>query len=228
MHIFAKRIVLVAVLAVGALLSATPTLAATATDVPVYKPPPRGAPSNRVGMGTRGTHPPPQIWALAPDHTGLTTRDQPSLYWYVSKPVITRIEITAVSNQGVTTILETRVASPAAGGVQRIDLARYDIRLQPGIEYRWSVTLESDPRQRSKSAAIERIVPSPHLAKRIETTPRTKHAAVYAEEGIWYDAIASLGDLIEQSPDDLALRVQRAALLEQVGLKKAAAGDVRR
>jgi hypothetical protein len=228
MRIFAKRIALVAVLAVGSLLSGTPTGAATASDVPVYKPPPRGAPSGRVGMGTRGVHPPPQIWALAPDHPGLTTREQPSLYWYVSKPVATRIEITAFSNQRVTTILEKRVASSAAGGVQKMDLARYAIRLQPGVEYRWSVTLESDPRQSSNSAAIERIVASLQLAKRIEATPRTEHAAVYAEEGIWYDAIASLGELIEQSPDDPALRLQRAALLEQVGLKTAAAGDVRR
>ncbi len=228
MRIFSKRIALVALLAVGALLSGTPAVAATSSDVPVYKPPPRGAPSGRVGMGTRGMHPPPQIWALAPEHTGLTTRDQPSLYWYVSKPVAVRIEITAVSNQGVATVLETGVASPAAGGVQKMDLARYGILLQPGIEYRWSVILESDPRQRSNSAAIERIVASPELAKRIEATPRTKHAAVFAEEGIWYDAVESLGELIEQSPDDLALRHQRAALLEQVGLKNAAAGDLRR
>lgn len=228
MRIFVKRIALVAVLAVGVLLSGTPAVAAAASDVPVYKPPPRGAPSGRVGMGTRGTYAPPQIWALAPNHTGLTTRDQPSLYWYASEPVATRIEITAVGNQGVTTILETRVARPAAGGVQKMDLARYGIRLQPGIEYRWSVTPESGPKQSSISAAIERIVASPQLAQRIETTPRTKHAAVYAEEGIWYDAIASLGELIEQSPDDLALRLQRAALLEQVGLKMTAAGDARR
>jgi len=228
MRIFAKRIALVAVLALGALLPGICAAAASASDVPVYKPPPRGAPSGRVGMGTRGAHPPPQIWALAPDHTGLTTHDQPSLYWYASKPVAARIEITAAGKYGVTTIFETHVTSPAAGGVQKVDLAHYGIRLQPGIEYRWSVALESDPRQRSNSAAIERIAPSQHLTKRIEESPRAKQAAAYAEEGIWYDAIASLGELIERSPDDVALRTQRAALLEQVGLKEAAAGDVRR
>lgn len=228
MRILAKRIAVIAVLAVGVLLSGTSAVAADANDVPVYKPPPRGAPSGRVGLGTRGIHPPPQIWALAPDHTGLTTHDQPSLYWYVSKPVATLIEITVVSNQGATTVLRTRVASPAAAGVQKMNLARYGIRLQPGIEYWWSVTSENDPRQRSNSVAIERIVPSQQLAKRIDATPRTRRAAVYADEGIWYDAIASLGELIEQSPGDRALRVQRAALLEQVGLKAAAADDLQR
>jgi len=179
-------------------------------------------------MGTRSMRPPPQIWALAPEHTGLTTLEQPSLYWYLSKPVAIRIEIAAVGNQGVTTVFETRVASPATGGVQKMDLARHGIRLQPGIEYRWSVTPETAPKQSSNSAAIERIVASPQLTQRIEATPRVKHAGVYAEEGIWYDAIAALGELIEHSPEDLELRAQRAALLEQVGLKMAAAGDVRR
>ncbi len=226
MRILAKRIALVALLGAGALLTDTLNFAAPAADVPVYKPPPRGAPSGRVGMGTRGSHP-PQIWALAPDHTGLTTREQPSLYWYVSKPVATRIEITTVSNKVVTTVFETRVPNPSADGMQKVDLTRYDIHLQPGIEYRWSVTVENDPGQSSKSAAIERIAASSELTRRIEASPKAKHAAVYAEEGIWYDAIAALGELIEQSPDDRSLRAQRAALLEQVGLNTPAAGDLR-
>jgi hypothetical protein len=228
MYRFAKRTALVAILAVESLLFGTLAGAAAASDVPGYKPPPRGAPSGRVGLGTRGINPPRQLWALAPDHTGLTTRDQPSLYWYASKAIAARIEITAVGNQGVKTILDERVDSSATAGVQKIELARYGIRLQPGVEYRWSVSLESDPTQRSNSAAIERIAANAALAKRIESSPRTERAAVYAEEGIWYDAIASLGELIEQSPGDLALRAKRAALLEQVGLNDAAAGDARR
>lgn len=52
--------------------------------------------------------------------------------------------------------------------------------------------------------------------------------AVDAATGIWYDAIASIGGLIEQSPDDASLRTQRAALQEQIGLKDAAAADRQR
>jgi hypothetical protein len=227
MNLLVRRTSLVAGLAAGALVLGMLGGAAAASDPPTYKPPPRGAPSGRVGLGTRSIHPPPQVWALAPDHTGLTTRDQPSLYWYVLKPVASRIEITAFTSQGIKTLLDESVASPVAAGVQRMDLARYGVRLEPGVEYRWSVSLEGDPKQRSNSVAIEFVAASPALAQRIASTPRTERAAVYAGEGIWYDAIAALGELIEQSPNDAALRMQRAALLEQVGLKEAAAGDKR-
>jgi Flp pilus assembly protein TadD len=47
-------------------------------------------------------------------------------------------------------------------------------------------------------------------------------ARIYAEEGVWYDAIDALSRAIEKSPNDAALREQRAALLEQVGLQAAA------
>lgn len=228
MKLFAKQIVVVAVLALGTHLFGTLTGTAGAADLPSYKPPSRGAPAGRVGMGTRGIIPPPQIWALAPDHTGLTTREQPSLYWYATKSVTARIELMAINNQGMKTILEESVVSPASAGVQRIDLARYGIRLQPGIEYRWTVSSETDSKQRSNNGWIQRVDPNSGLAKRIEATPKTGHAAIYAEEGIWYDAIASIGELIEQSPGDTSLRMQRATLLEQVGLKEVAAGDARR
>src|SRR5437867_13335867 len=55
----------------------------SAASAPVYKPPLRGAPGGRVGGGTRGTQERDifVLSVLAPDHTGLTTREQPSLFW---------------------------------------------------------------------------------------------------------------------------------------------------
>ena len=158
---------------------------AVAADVPSYKPPSRGAPSDRVGGGTRGIIPPPQIWAMAPDPTGLTTREQPSLYWYLPRRVATHLEIMAVGDQVVKPLLAVTIASPAAPGVQRLDLVRHGVRLQPGVQYRWNLTFENDPKQRSNTGWIQRIEPGSGLAKRLESTPKTGHAALYAAEGIW-------------------------------------------
>lgn len=166
--------------------------------------------------------------AFAPDHTGLTTREQPSLYWYLSRPATTRVEITSVNGQAENPLLELSVASPSSAGVQKLDLARHGVRLQPGIEYRWNVSFDSDPKQRSNRGRIERVVPGAALAKRLEAAPKAGQPAVYAEEGLWYDAIAAIGELIDQSPNDAELRRQRAALLEQAGLPGAAAADARR
>jgi hypothetical protein len=50
---------------------------------------------------------------------------------------------------------------------------------------------------------------------------------VYAQHGVWYDAIAALSSQIDATPEDPTLREQRAALLDQVGLSEVAAYDRR-
>lgn len=229
MGVSPRQITALALLVIAAPLSGTLIGVTIASDLPTYKPPSRGAPSTRVGGGTRSMPPAArQIVVFAPDHTGLTTRAQPSLYWYLSKPATTRVEITSINRQAENLLLGLSVASPSSAGVQKLDLANHGVRLQPGVQYRWHVSLALDPLQRSNSGAIERIEASPELAKRLQATPRAGQGTVYAEEGIWYDAMASIGDLIEQFPNDAALRTQRASLLEQIGLKEAAASDLRR
>jgi hypothetical protein len=49
--------------------------------------------------------------------------------------------------------------------------------------------------------------------------------ALYAEAGIWYDAIDQLSKQISADQSNRQLRERRAALLEQVGLREAAAFD---
>jgi len=50
-------------------------------------------------------------------------------------------------------------------------------------------------------------------------------ASFYAQQGIWYDALAALTAGIEAQPQNSQLREQRAALLDQVGLAEVAARE---
>ena len=43
---------------------------------------------------------------LAPDHSGFTTSEQPSLYWYISAPTSLPVELTVMDPQGVQPILK--------------------------------------------------------------------------------------------------------------------------
>ena len=62
-----------------------------------YKPPKRGMPGGRIGGGTRGkTDGYPILTVLAPDHTGLTTKTRPVLYWYLSTATPKQIEFTLI------------------------------------------------------------------------------------------------------------------------------------
>lgn len=188
----------------------------------VYKPPLRGAPGGRVGGGTRGTGNVFVLSALAPDHMGLTVSEQPSLYWFISATTSLPIEVTITHPQGVKPLFERRLAGPVEKGVHRIDLAEAGVRLAPGVPYRWSVTVIPDANRRSRdilaAATIERVELPADVGTKLQQAPRQDLAGVYAEAGFWYEALASLSELIDRAPADAALRRQRAELLTQVGL----------
>lgn len=195
----------------------------------VYKPPLRGAPARRVGGATRGSGDADMVLTvLAPDQTGLTTRAQPTLYWYASRPSTATIELTLIADAAEVPVMSRNVVV-AQAGVHAIDLARYGVTLAPDTEYEWFVSAVQNPAQRSKDltsgGTIRRVAPDPALQARIAAAGERAAPGIYADAGLWYDAIESLSRLIERDPGDKALRRGRAALLEQVGLPAAAASD---
>lgn len=200
-----------------------PTVAQAAdANAPVYNPPKRGAPAGRVGGGTRGDRTAFTLSVLAPDHTGLTTSEQPSLYWYISNPTSLPIEFTLMNPAEVKPVLETKIAPPAKPGIQRIRLADYKIRLTPNTPYRWFVAVVPDADRRSKDilagGAIERIEMPGDLKAKLASAGKTEAPSVYAQAGIWYDSLQAISDLIEAAPQNQDLKNQRATLLSQIGL----------
>jgi Domain of Unknown Function (DUF928) len=192
-------------------------------SVPVYTPPKRGAPGGRIGGGTRGTQREVfMLSVLAPDHSGLTTREQPSLYWFISSSTSLPVELTVMDPQGVQPILETRLPAPVAAGVHRIRLADYNVRLAPGAAYRWFVSVVPDSDRRSKDitagGAIERVEMPEGLKAKVGQAAKSDLPSLYGEAGLWYDTVAAISELIEAAPQDQSLRKQRTALLAQVGL----------
>ena len=112
---------------------------------------------------------------------------------------------------------------------QRLRLKDLGIQLKPGIEYRWFVGMVTDPQQRSNdviaSGTIMRNEAPSTLTQKLAQSDKRAVPFIYAEEGYWYDAIATVSDLIAANPGDAALRQQRATLLEQAGLDEAARFD---
>ena len=205
---------------------------AKAEDEVAYTPPMRGAPQRRIGGSSRGAETPlPSVFVLAPDHVGLTTAEQPSLYWYISGPTRVRVEVTLVEEKRVAPLVETPVAPLAGAGVQRLRHADLKVSLEREVEYQWTVSLVPDDRERSSDVisggVIKRVAPPAGLQEKLAGASREARPRVLAAAGLWYDAIAELSELIEANPGDRVLREQRARLLEQVGLPDAAAADRR-
>jgi hypothetical protein len=198
--------------------------------MPLYVPPKGSAAGGRFSDSSRrGTHDVPTLIALAPNHVGLTKHKQPTLYWYLSKPTTYSIVFTLVDSHAIEPVLETRLNSPKGPGIQAVRLSDYGISLVPGVPYRWFVAAmpDRDPSSRDiiAGALIEHVdyVEALYLAE----AGRGDEVHRYAEAGLWYDAIHAICSLIQAHPQEQIYRMQRASLLEQIGLKEIAKYDSR-
>lgn len=199
--------------------------------LPIYTPPLRGAPANRIGGGTRGVGAPRlALEVIAPDdHTGLTSAAQPRLYWYASEPVSAPIDFTLLAGDAEQPVVEQRLPAVTEPGIQPVALSSLGATLKPGIEYRWFVSVVIDATQRSRHVTaggnIRLEDANKQLRARLRKADERTAPLIFAQAGYFYDAIDGLSQLIARNPKDAGLRDQRAALLEQVGLEKVAAAD---
>ena len=205
---------------------------ATAPATPVkFRPASKGAASVRVAGGSRGSGDDAiTLDVLAPDDVGTTTEEEPSLFWFQSKPSKAKFELTLLQENKAKPIVQIDVDLASKTGIQRLKLSEHGGKLALGTEYQWVVALVDDSDNRSKdlvaSGVIKRIEPPADLKRKIAATPTSSLAGVYAEAGIWYDALSALSDQIEAHPENKELRRTRADLLRQVGLKAAARADL--
>jgi len=190
-----------------------------------YRPPMRGAPVRRVGGGTRGADDTiPFIAALAPDDTGFTISKEPVLYFYMAFPWEGQVMFSLVEAETLSTVIETQI-NVNQSGILGISLKDLKVSLETGVEYEWYVALVPDTENRSldviTTGAVKRIQADVDLADKLSAAPLKPHF-VYAEQGLWYDAIDAINKLIDKHPGDKTLREERISLLEQVGLKEVA------
>ena len=196
---------------------------------PAYKRPPRGAPGGRVGGASRGTIkatvPLPTIDLLAPDeHTGLTTSATPTLYFFVSQPIAWPTQFTISTATQPKPILEVNIPAPREAGVYSIRTADYPVRLEPGVLYTWSVSVILNPKARSRdivaSASLLRTTAEPTIAAALRAAPPDRRAALLAQAGLWYDAVAAAAEMA-----GLDRHAALDALMNEVGLVEPARYD---
>lgn len=192
-----------------------------------YRPSNVGAAAVRLTGGSRGTGDDTVVLdVLTPDEVATTLEEQPSLFWFQSNPANARFELTLLQEKQPRPLVHIKIDRSTKAGIQRVKLSDHGAKLKTGVDYQWVVALVSDPDNRSTdlvaSGAIKRIEPSAELREKIKKADPKALPGIYAEAGIWYDALSSLSDQIEANPGDESLRQTRRELLRQVGLKAAA------
>ncbi|KAM3114906.1 DUF928 domain-containing protein [Phormidesmis sp. 146-33] len=171
-----------------------------------YRPP--KTPSTPKGTGTNTTRggscdssgnprserrPEVGLTPLAPlSHIGQTTSQHPTFVWFVpdrqSYPLQFRL-FTATGQRLHTTEMQSQP------GIMQVSLPQTQPGLATGQSYVWQVVLVCNPKAPSMSvvatAEIAVIKPSAALQTQLTTTQTPQQRInLYAESGLWYDALA--------------------------------------
>jgi len=186
----------------------------------IYNPPERGKPGSRLCNIFRGKENDQYILAaLVPDHTGLTCQPNPALYWYLSKPTTSQIKFILNNEHSIKPILEINIDPKKRYGIQCIRLSDYGATLALDVKYEWFIALVEDHDNRLNDiitrGTIKRISLPPKIIRKLTKASSLEIPAIYAQEGMWYDAFSIISELIEAYPGDMHLREQRTSLLEQ-------------
>lgn len=151
---------------------------------------------------------------------GLTTDDYPTFWFFVpyDKSSITEMEFVLKdeSQKPSKTIYRTILNKPEKPGIVSVDTKKAIEALQVSKtkhqkKYHWYLKLKvkCSPQQsaelKSVDGWIERVNLSSNLAKRIEQATQERKAAIYAENGIWHDALTTLGEARFSQPDNASL-----------------------
>ena len=200
------------------------------TNVP---PPRRGTLRTPYGTGSRGDCPVdadlPALSQLV-GNVGLdkTVSDRPSFWVYTPYTQADVSDGTFLLQTGDIEVYQQKVQLPETPGIVEILLPETIAPLAVGQSYRWyfEVTCpHSNPTEAAAPATVtgvvERVVPSGSLASELATAQSVlERAAAYAENGVWYDTLATLAQMRRNAPEDTELTEIWQAMLRDpvVGL----------
>ncbi len=193
--------------------------------VPYVPPKPiRPTPKIRTSQGgTRGCGGLPTVTLLAPEHVGLTTQEQPKLYWHISAESQKLAVVTLTHDEAIEPLLEWSVPKPMKSGVHSINIAKHDIHLEVGKTYEWSLRMvcgqgESDSGDLVVKSYIERVPVSDQVKSISKNGDSIVLANAYASGGLWYDAVATLHKTWVEDSDNPILKSAWSGMLGQIEL----------
>jgi hypothetical protein len=200
----------------------------------------RGAPSRTRGTGSRDgicgdrleTRAESQtLIAVTPQNNIVTTiSSHPSIYIYISETLDKNAQFRLIDLETEKPIEETdkTFALPNHRGMLKIDLPS-TLELKSETPYQWQLLIICNPDNRESDKMLQGWIERTTLnveqeAKLAETQPQTlARAIVYAEMGIWSEAVDILATLRDQNSE---AKTQWTELLESVELGEIAESKI--
>lgn len=199
-----------------------------------YIPPAGKSTRSSQGSGSRGCQqslPVNLVTLLIPakDYIGQTTSGHPTFFWHLSQPISVPLRFTLVEPRVAKPLFVKQIDSPQVGTMQ-VALPKELPELVAGRTYSWSVTLACNSRRPSANpyyySWIERVPTTPALEQQLaasqgDSSPERLRASIYAQAGLWYDALAAISPAQAAKPNAL-FKEDFFNLLDQVGLTEVA------
>lgn len=162
---------------------------------------------------------------------GKTTLEHPSWFFYVpyTKDFPYAVEF-VLQDQDSNEIYKKPIVLPEKAGVISVSLPTTSPGLALNKQYRWFFTISCDQEKNSPptyvEGVIQRVELNPAVVKELETTELLKRYAIYAQNGIWYDALSTLAQLRQKNPKDAKLQAEWQNLLSSIHLDDVAAEPI--
>ena len=170
--------------------------------------------------------PPIGLTALIPSsNIGITLANNPTFFFYIPDVNLEGVEGEFILRDEQYEPIYKKIVSLKEGdSIIRVELSDSPSLppLKVGKSYYWVFSLLLDKVDRSSNASvagwIKRIEPNSALKQKLDTASSQQQPVIYATNGIWYEALASLAKLRCTSPNNATLASDWESLLQQVGL----------
>lgn len=201
-----------------------------------YRPPapPRrvGSPGRRSDGGARtgcaGNSGKPLV-ALVPVYEpqtselvfGVTTVEHPTFWFYLPYQAATTGTF-QLRDENSQTIYESQLALPQTPGVIRLTLPNKSPALAVGKLYHWYFKVSCGTGTDFVDGWIQRNLVSANLQKQLEQATPLERSRLYADNGIWFEALAAAGELRRTNPNSQ----EWTTLLKTIGLAEIASESI--
>jgi hypothetical protein len=155
----------------------------------------------------------------------ITVAEYPTFFFYIPDVDLEGVQGELVlRNEKDEEIYRAAFSLKVPDSILMVDLSGFPSfpPLEVGKSYRWDFIIAVNPMDRSNDifvdGEIQRVELSSELKHKLDTALPQEKPAIYAANGIWQDALASLASLRCASPNDSAMASDWTSLLQQVQL----------
>lgn len=196
-----------------------------------FKPPSRGTAPPSAGGATRGEsclRGDKQLTSLIPQsRLGLTYSSNPTFYWYIPQSPAKTAKFLILNSDDTEVVYETTVTLPSQAGIVSFTLPEKEISLPVGKQYHWYLVVGCSQIDQSANPSVEgwveRVAPAAAVSRQLQRATTKERARIYAENGIWHEAVTTLAKLRLTNSKDIQTIAGWDELLKSVNLGAIAA-----